>query len=454
MHRNTNNSLSFVTRDSTFCARGTARQAFCIRHNLRSMSHCQKQGSNEKIRINHNLLHEALHDLELHQLIYETSWKFTSPTNAMVHILLGILVAVSVLGNEIVALSTADQGTTTWKPKISSLEERRYLRGLKHESETIGSIGFHHFEFICGDAKSMANQFSLSLGMPITCMTGQSTGNDQCVSYGLVSGDFRLLLTAPYSKQASSSGASAPGNVVYDAPDPLPQFNPAQTHEFFQRHGLAARAVGILVKDAKAAYDASVANGAKPVLDSTFVPTCHGQAKKGVSTKGCFISEVQLYPDSDVVLRFVSYLESDKAKPHFEEHMSSNVAFLPHLAPLEGKLAERKTFGIYRVDHAVGNVPNLRRAHDEIAKFTGFHEFAEFTAEDVGTVDSGLNSVVLASDTEEVLLPLNEPTNGKYVFRRGSRRFSTWGSPLNNERSRVCFALLSPQTKITDPNVS
>jgi len=41
---------------------------------------------------------------------------------------------------------------------------------------------------------------------------------------------------------------------------------------------------------------------------------------------------------------------------------------------------------------------------------TGFHEFAEFVAEDVGTVDSGLNSVVLTSNNEMVILPVNEPT--------------------------------------------
>jgi hypothetical protein len=42
----------------------------------------------------------------------------------------------------------------------------------------------------------------------------------------------------------------------------------------------------------------------------------------------------------------------------------------------------------------------------------GFHDFAEFVAEDVGTVDSGLNSVVLANNNEYILLPLNEPTFG------------------------------------------
>lgn len=33
-------------------------------------------------------------------------------------------------------------------------------------------------------------------------------------------------------------------------------------------------------------------------------------------------------------------------------------------------------------------------------------------AEDVGTVDSGLNSMVLANNAENVLLPVNEPTTG------------------------------------------
>ncbi len=33
-------------------------------------------------------------------------------------------------------------------------------------------------------------------------------------------------------------------------------------------------------------------------------------------------------------------------------------------------------------------------------------------AADVGTVDSGLNSVVLANNNEEILLPINEPTFG------------------------------------------
>jgi 4-hydroxyphenylpyruvate dioxygenase len=47
-----------------------------------------------------------------------------------------------------------------------------------------------------------------------------------------------------------------------------------------------------------------------------------------------------------------------------------------------------------------------------VMRMTGFHEFAEFVSEDVGTIDSGLNSMVLASNSEAVLLPVNEPTFG------------------------------------------
>ena len=301
-----------------------------------------------------------------------------------------------------------------WKPKVANLEERRKLRGQVNDSEKIGTKAFHHVEFYCGDAKSTAHRFSSALGMPITGTSGQHTGNDKCVSYGLESGDVRFLLTAPYSQAISSkstdpSSAQAPltaSTQIDDAPNPLPNFSPADAHHFFAKHGMAVRALGLEVKDAQAAFDASVANGARPVLEPTFVPTCHGQSQKGQTGSGCYMAEVTLY--GDVVLRYLSFPDA--------ESISSNkrpMPFLPHLNPVEGKMAERKTFGLRRIDHAVGNVPNLFDTLADISAFTGFHDFAEFASEDVGTVESGLNSVVLASDSEDVLLPLNEPVNGK-----------------------------------------
>ena len=280
-------------------------------------------------------------------------------------------------------------------------------------------------EFYCGDARSMANHFATSLGMSVTGFTSQATGNDQCVSYGLESeGNFRLLLTAPYSKARASSVGESNGDEEYDAPLPMPNFSVEDAHNFFQKHGLAARAVGVEVEDARAAFEASVSRGAVPVLEPSFLPTCPAQLRASSTTSddhqtngGCYIAEVELY--GDVVLRYVSYsLDEESANGASDASISSSSSgsttepFLPHLAPVE-KSTMRESFGIYRIDHAVGNVHDLQEAYSRILGFTGFHEFAEFTSEDVGTVDSGLNSVVLASDSEEVLLPINEPTNGR-----------------------------------------
>jgi 4-hydroxyphenylpyruvate dioxygenase len=106
------------------------------------------------------------------------------------------------------------------------------------------------------------------------------------------------------------------------------------------------------------------------------------------------VAEVKLY--GDVVMRLVS--------GSFQGPYMAGYTAINDSAKLD--------YGLRRLDHAVGNVPVLLDTVEYISAFTGFHEFAEFTAEDVGTVDSGLNSMVLASNNELVLLPVNEPTFG------------------------------------------
>ena len=73
--------------------------------------------------------------------------------------------------------------------------------------------------------------------------------------------------------------------------------------------------------------------------------------------------------------------------------------FLPHYSPATNSVT---SYGLRRLDHAVGNVPRLLEAVQRVVAFTGMHEFAEFVAEDVGTLDSGLNSMVLANNEETV----------------------------------------------------
>ena len=329
----------------------------------------------------------------------------------MINLLLTLTFFLHLTPSSPFSIASKSSTTQKWEPKIKNLSDRKEAlrNNAQHSKEHINSIGYHHIEFYCGDAKSTALSFSLSLGMKVTCTTGQNTGNDQCVSYGLQSEDMRFLITAPYSTQvsSSSSNSSPPPGVTFDSTDPLPSFSIEDSHDFFRNHGLGVKAVGIEVLDAKTAFDNSVSNGAWPMLEPTFIPACAGYLKElGIDEDkdglhGCTISEVELY--GDVVLRYISFPT---------KNTSSALPFLPHLAPHSSK-NKKSTYGIKRIDHAVGNVPDLLTTQNYISSFTGFHEFAEFTAEDVGTIESGLNSVVLASDSEYVLLPINEPTAGK-----------------------------------------
>ncbi|KAK3006045.1 hypothetical protein RJ639_017335 [Escallonia herrerae] len=236
---------------------------------------------------------------------------------------------------------------------------------------------FHHVEFWCGDATNAARRFSWGLGMPILAKSDLSTGNSVHASYLLRSGHLRFLFTAPYSSSIASVASAA-----------IPTFSHSSHSSFAASHGLGVRAIAIEVEDAEFAFSTSVAHGARPSS-----PPIHLDNQ-------AIIAEVHLY--GDVVLRYVSYKNSpysDLFLPGFES--VDTTSSFPNL-----------DFGIRRLDHAVGNVHELAPAIDYIKRFTGFHEFAEFTAEDVGTSESGLNSMVLASNDEMVLLPLNEPVYG------------------------------------------
>eukprot|EP00252_Welwitschia_mirabilis_P000880 TRINITY_DN1086_c0_g1_i1.p1 TRINITY_DN1086_c0_g1~~TRINITY_DN1086_c0_g1_i1.p1 ORF type:complete len:434 (+),score=30.41 TRINITY_DN1086_c0_g1_i1:57-1358(+) len=236
---------------------------------------------------------------------------------------------------------------------------------------------FDHVEFWCGDATNTYKRFSWGLGMGLVAKSDMTTGNQTYCSYAIRSDDLVFAFTAPYSYAVEKSGSLTPH----------PAFDIKDAQRFFSSHGLGVRAVGLLVENAADAFNKSVENGALPALEPKELVD---QTTGGVA----HIAEVKLY--GDVVLRYVSKESYDGP-------------FLPNYEPVDSM---PMSIGISRLDHAVGNVHNLEEAVAYVAKFTGFHRFAEFTAEDVGTEESGLNSMVLANNNEMVLVPMNEPVFG------------------------------------------
>ncbi|XP_040376432.1 4-hydroxyphenylpyruvate dioxygenase [Oryza brachyantha] len=252
---------------------------------------------------------------------------------------------------------------------------RRFVRA-NPRSDRFHALAFHHVELWCADAASAAGRFSFALGAPLAARSDLSTGNSAHASLLLRSGSVAFLFTAPYAHRAGGEGGAT-------ASASLPSFSADAARGFAADHGLAVRAVALRVADAAEAFRASVAAGARPAFEPADLGAGFG------------LAEVELY--GDVVLRFVSYPDGA-------------ASFLPGFEDVSNPGTQ--DYGLRRFDHVVGNVPELAPVAAYIANFTGFHDFAEFTAEDVGTAESGLNSVVLANNAETVLLPLNEPVHG------------------------------------------
>lgn len=244
-------------------------------------------------------------------------------------------------------------------------------------SDRFEVLAFDHVEFWCGDALNTSRRFGYGLGMTLVAKSDQGTGNMHFASYVMRSNALTFTFTAPYSLAAPKETSQPP----------LDWYNQETAYDFLKKHGLAVRAVGLRVANAEHAFAESVAHGGRPVQPPTRL--------LDAATKTSFtVAEVELY--GDVVLRYVSGDFQGPYLPGYERVLGGPTV----------------SYGLQRLDHAVGNVHELIPAIDYIAGFTGFHEFAEFVAEDVGTVDSGLNSMVLASNNEMVLLPVNEPTFG------------------------------------------
>ena len=101
---------------------------------------------------------------------------------------------------------------------------------------------------------------------------------------------------------AHSAIESSGSNVEMSAPCPLPGYSAEFARDFYSRHGLAVRAVGIVVENVTKAYFGAVDNVAMGVVQPTLVKSyCGGH--------DCELAEIQLY--GDVVLRLINFKEEN-----------------------------------------------------------------------------------------------------------------------------------------------
>lgn len=168
--------------------------------------------------------------------------------------------------------------------KLKLVGYNNFVRHNPH-SDNFVVHKFHHVEFWTGDATNTAKRFQMGLGMTLMAKSDQSTGNSVFASYVLQSNDLVFTFTAPYSRVLNQPSTNVP----------LPHYDRQQANDFLACHGLAVRAIGLLVDDAKVAFEMSVKNGGVPVLEPL-------ELRDTKTATPQVISEVKLY--GDVVLRW------------------------------------------------------------------------------------------------------------------------------------------------------
>eukprot|EP01129_Flabellula_baltica_P000154 TRINITY_DN1019_c0_g1_i1.p1 TRINITY_DN1019_c0_g1~~TRINITY_DN1019_c0_g1_i1.p1 ORF type:complete len:430 (+),score=120.52 TRINITY_DN1019_c0_g1_i1:62-1291(+) len=247
------------------------------------------------------------------------------------------------------------------------------------EKEFYQSKAFHHLEWYVSDAQSVATLFRVGLGFQLTAVSKHETGNHAYASYVLESANVKWVVTAPYLSEFE--------HPVNDTP--LPDFDGKLITDFVVKHGNGVGVIGILVDDAAEAYRSAVERGATGAREPT-------ELSRDGEEGSVVISEIVMYGSTRI---------------RFYQSKGFKGPFLPGYQQAED--SRKFDYGLYRMDHVVGNVYDLEEQVAKVKSWLGFHTFAKFTKEDIQTEYTSLNSEVLSNDLETVLLPINEPAKKK-----------------------------------------
>ncbi|TKB25130.1 4-hydroxyphenylpyruvate dioxygenase [Desulfopila sp. IMCC35006] len=221
----------------------------------------------------------------------------------------------------------------------------------------------HHVEFIVGNALQAAYFYRKTFGFNQTGYLGPETGHPGCASYVLEQDRIRLVFTTPLSHED-------PRNV------------------FLLLHSDGVKDISFEVDDVDASYQEAVRRGAASALAPKDLQDENGRVR---------VAAVRTF--GDVIHTFVST-------------RGFKGSFLPGYHPTQ---VEGEDLGFTRIDHIVANVEDrqMDRWCDYYARVFGFHQFVSYDDKDISTEFSALRSKVMANETRNIKLPINEPAAGK-----------------------------------------
>jgi 4-hydroxyphenylpyruvate dioxygenase len=234
------------------------------------------------------------------------------------------------------------------------------------QANPLAKIDWDYVEFYVGNAKQAAYFYCAAFGFDQVAYAGPETGVKDRASYVLVQNKLRFVITSSLK------------------PDD-------EITRHVATHGDGVKDIAILVHDAKAAFDAAIAGGAKAVLPPTEYKDDHGRIIKAT---------IRSYGDT-----VHSFIQRDGYAG----------VFMPGFVPERKSLAFVQKPGLQFIDHCVGNVGwgEMDTWGDFYAKVFGFSQLVSFDDKDISTEYTALKSKVMTDPEHRVKFPINEPAEGK-----------------------------------------
>jgi 4-hydroxyphenylpyruvate dioxygenase len=233
-------------------------------------------------------------------------------------------------------------------------------------SNPLAHIDWDYVEFYVGNAKQASHYYMSAFGFDQIAYAGPETGVKDRVSYLLEQNKLRFVLTA----------SLRPDDEI-------------ARHVAF--HGDGVKDIAILVEDARAAFEAAAAAGARPVLAPTVLEDAGGR-----------LVQAKIATYGDTVHSFV-------------ERGAYRGIFMPGFEEQRKSLAAARKPGLQFIDHCVGNVGwgEMDSWGDFYAGVFGFSQLVSFDDKDISTEYTALRSKVMTDARHRVKFPINEPAHGK-----------------------------------------
>jgi 4-hydroxyphenylpyruvate dioxygenase len=234
------------------------------------------------------------------------------------------------------------------------------------KAHPLAKIDWDYIEFYVGNAKQAAHYYCSAFGFDQVAYAGPETGMKDRASYVLVQNKLRFVVTSSLRPDSEIAQHAA-------------------------THGDGVKDVAILVQDAKAAYDAAIAGGAKSLLPPAEYRDEHGRIIKAT---------IATYGDT-----VHSFIQRDGYKG----------VFFPGYVPERKSIPFAQKPGLQFIDHCVGNVGwgQMDPWGDFYANVFGFSQLVSFDDKDISTEYTALKSKVMTDAEHRVKFPINEPAEGK-----------------------------------------